>query len=86
MLPPSLNPCTLAATPAAVPPQDLKTNREHCGRCNNLCTPGFGCTNGKCDNENQCPNGKHKCNGVCVVSALGPKSFNLHPSRLLSSV
>jgi hypothetical protein len=50
--------------------QDLKTNREHCGKCGNLCPPGIGCNNGKCAAPRlQCSNGLKQCDNKCVVSS-----------------
>jgi hypothetical protein len=60
----------VSRVPARCCPQDLKTNREHCGKCGKLCNPGFGCTNGVCDDEKTCPNGQTKCGNNCVVSAV----------------
>ena len=43
---------------------DLKSNRAHCGRCDNACSQNQVCNAGKC--AVLCSGGKTECRGACV--------------------
>ena len=50
---------------------DVRISNKHCGACNRLCPPGFGCIKGKCESQCcfdglQCIRGAQLCNGACV--------------------
>lgn len=53
---------------------NLKTNNEHCGRCNNECNNGHLCEDGACSTN--CPANTVLCHDFCYPTAMHVKECN----------
>ena len=49
---------------------NISQNPSNCGRCGNLCPPGFVCTAGSCG----CPSGTTLCSNSCVDTQTDPQN------------